>query len=188
MLDEYKQHVMDRRKQDLPPLPLNAEQTASLIELLKEQNRDDRHELLTILSEQIPAGVDQAAFVKAAFLNDVATEKLTLESITPEKAIELLGTMLGGYNVQALVNLLKGKHADKAVKSLSKITLIFDAFYDVEELHKAGNNFATQLIKSWADAEWFTKKNAIPNAIDAVVFRVDGEVNTDDLSPAEEAW
>ena len=125
MLDEYKQHVMDRRKQDLPPLPLNAEQTASLIELLKEQNRDDRHELLTILSEQIPAGVDQAAFVKAAFLNDVATEKLTLESITPEKAIELLGTMLGGYNVQALVNLLKGKHADKAVKSLSKITLIF---------------------------------------------------------------
>lgn len=188
MLEEYKQHVMERKKQELPPLPLNAEKTASLIELLKEQKQDNHHELLTILSEQVPAGVDPAAFVKAAFLNDVATEKLTLASIAPEQAIELLGTMLGGYNVQALVNLLKSKHADKAVKALSKITLIFDAFYDVEELHKAGNNFATQLINSWAKAEWFTKKNDIPNTIDAVVFRVDGEVNTDDLSPAQEAW
>ena len=188
MLEEYKQHVMDRKKQNLPPLPLNAEQTASLIELLKQQNRDDQHELLTILSERVPAGVDQAAFVKASFLNDVANENLALSSISPEKAIQLLGTMLGGYNVQALVELLKGKYADFAVKALSKITLIFDAFYDVEELHKAGNTFATQLINSWADAEWFTKKNDIPNAIDAVVFRVEGEVNTDDLSPAQEAW
>ena len=188
MLEEYKQHVMDRKKQNLPPLPLNAEQTASLIVLLKQQNHDDQHELLTILSERVPAGVDQAAFVKASFLNDVANENLALSSISPEQAIELLGTMLGGYNVQALVELLKSKYADKAVKALSKITLIFDAFYDVEELHKAGNTFATQLINSWADAEWFTKKNDIPNAIDAVVFRVDGEVNTDDLSPAQEAW
>ena len=188
MLEEYKQHVMDRKKQDLPPLPLNAEQTASLIELLKQQNRDDQHELLAILSERVPAGVDQAAFVKASFLNDVANENLALSSISSEKAIQLLGTMLGGYNVQALVELLKGKYADFAVKALSKITLIFDAFYDVEELHKAGNTFATRLINSWADAEWFTKKNDIPNAIDAVVFRVEGEVNTDDLSPAQEAW
>jgi len=188
MLEEYKQHIVDRKKQDLPPLPLNAEQTASLIELLKEQNHNNHFELLNILSEHVPAGVDQAAFVKAAFLNDVASENITLSSISPEKAIDLLGTMLGGYNVQALVELLKSNHADKAVKALSKITLIFDAFYDVEELHKAGNIFATQLINSWADAEWFTKKNDIPNEIDAVVFRVDGEVNTDDLSPAQEAW
>ena len=107
MLEEYKQHVMDRKKQNLPPLPLNAEQTASLIELMKQQNRDDQHELLTILSERVPAGVDQAAFVKASFLNDVANENLALTSISPEQAIELLGTMLGGYNVQALVELYR---------------------------------------------------------------------------------
>lgn len=188
MLEEYKNHVIDREKQGLPPLPLNAEQTASLIELLKQKSRDDKPELLEILSNRVPAGVDQAAFVKAAFLNDIASEKINLSIISPVHAIVLLGTMLGGYNVQALVELLKTKHADKAVKALSKITLIFDAFYDVEELHKSGNIFATQLIQSWADAEWFINKDKTPTIINAVVFRVEGEVNTDDLSPAQEAW
>jgi aconitate hydratase 2/2-methylisocitrate dehydratase len=159
MLAEYKKHEVERQKQGLPPLPLNAEQTASLIELIKkEQNTDTQDELLHILSQRIPAGVDQAAFVKAAFLNDVANEKIAIQNFLPNKAIDLLGTMLGGYNVQALVDLLKTKHADRAVRALSKITLIFDAFYDVEELHKSGNKFATNLIQSWANAEWFTKK------------------------------
>lgn len=189
MLAEYKKHEVERQKQGLPPLPLNAEQTASLIELIKkEQNTDTQDELLHILSQRIPAGVDQAAFVKAAFLNDVANEKIAIQNFLPNKAIDLLGTMLGGYNVQALVDLLKTKHADRAVRALSKITLIFDAFYDVEELHKSGNKFATNLIQSWANAEWFTKKNKIPNELNVIIFRVDGEINTDDLSPAQEAW
>lgn len=189
MLAEYKKHEVERQNQGLPPLPLNAEQTASLIELIKkEQNTDTQDELLHLLSQRIPAGVDQAAFVKAAFLNDVANEKIAIQNFLPNKAIDLLGTMLGGYNVQALVDLLKTKHADRAVRALSKITLIFDAFYDVEELHKSGNKFATNLIQSWANAEWFTKKNKIPNELNVIIFRVDGEINTDDLSPAQEAW
>ncbi len=188
MLDKYKNHIHERKKIGLPPLPLNAEKTADLINLLKERQGEDKSEILNILSTQVPAGVDQAAFVKAAFLNDIASEKINLPSISPVHAIKLLGTMLGGYNVQALVELLKSNHADKAVEALSKITLIFDAFYDVEELHKSGNNYATQLMHSWANAEWFTNKKKIPDLIDAIVFRVDGEVNTDDLSPAQEAW
>ena len=188
MLEEYKNQIQERAKSGLPPLPLSAEQTAGLIGLIKSPGSTDVDYLLDMLINRVPAGVDQAAFVKAAFLNDIALEKISSPFITSAKAIELLGTMLGGYNVQALVDLLKTDKADAAVKALSKITLIFDAFYDVEELHLAGNTFATQLIQSWADADWFNQKNNSPKFIEAIVFRADGEINTDDLSPAQEAW
>ena len=134
------------------------------------------------------AGVDQAAFVKAAFLNDVAKNKTHSPYITDDYAIKLLGTMLGGYNVQSLIALLETGKAKQAAEALSKITLIFDAFYDVEKLHKAGNNYATNLIKSWAEAEWFTCNKSIPVIIKVIVLKVDGETNTDDLSPAQDAW
>lgn len=188
MLKDYQNQTQERAKSTLPPLPLSAEQTAELILLIKNPGAADVNELLDMLINRVPAGVDQAAFVKAAFLNDIALEKTSSSYISSTKAIELLGTMLGGYNVQALVDLLKTDKAEAAVKALSKITLIFDAFYDVEELHLAGNKYATQLIQSWADAEWFISKKGSPKSIEAIVFRAEGEINTDDLSPAQEAW
>lgn len=188
MLKDYQNQTQERAKSTLPALPLSAEQTAELILLIKNPGAADVNELLDMLINRVPAGVDQAAFVKAAFLNDIALEKTSSSYISSTKAIELLGTMLGGYNVQALVDLLKTDKAEAAVKALSKITLIFDAFYDVEELHLAGNKYATQLIQSWADAEWFISKKGSPKSIEAIVFRAEGEINTDDLSPAQEAW
>ena len=188
MLKDYQNQTQERAKSTLPPLPLSAEQTAELILLIKNPGAADVNELLDMLINRVPAGVDQAAFVKAAFLNDIALEKTSSSFLSSTKAIELLGTMLGGYNVQALVDLLKTDKAEAAVKALSKITLIFDAFYDVEELHLAGNKYATQLIQSWANAEWFISKKSSPKSIEAIVFRAEGEINTDDLSPAQEAW
>lgn len=188
MLKDYQNQTQERAKSTLPPLPLSAEQTAELILLIKNPGATDVNELLDMLINRVPAGVDQAAFVKAAFLNDIALEKTSSSFLSSTKAIELLGTMLGGYNVQALVDLLKTDKAEAAVKALSKITLIFDAFYDVEELHLAGNKYATQLIQSWANAEWFISKKSSPKSIEAIVFRAEGEINTDDLSPAQEAW
>ena len=188
MLDLYLSEEIERKKQGLPPLPLSAKQTASLIELLKNDSANNSNLLLSLLENRVPAGVDQAAFVKAAFLNDVAINKTYSPYISDDYAIKLLGTMLGGYNVQSLIALLETDKADQAVKALSKITLIFDAFYDVEKLHKDGNSYATNLIKSWAEAEWFTSKNAIPETFEVVVLKVDGETNTDDLSPAQDAW
>jgi len=188
MLDLYLSEEIERKKQGLPPLPLSAKQTASLIELLKMDSANDPNLLLSLLENRVPAGVDQAAFVKAAFLNDVAKNKTYSPYIHDDHAIKLLGTMLGGYNVQSLIALLETDKAEQAAKALSKITLIFDAFYDVEKLHKDGNNYATNLIKSWAEAEWFTSKNSIPETFEVIVFKVDGETNTDDLSPAQDAW
>ena len=188
MLKDYQNQTQERAKSTLPPLPLSAEQTAELILLIKNPGAADVNELLDMLINRVPAGVDQAAFVKAAFLNDIALEKTSSSFLSSTKAIELLGTMLGGYNVQALVDLLKTDKAEAAVKALSKITLIFDAFYDVEELHLAGNKYATQLIQSWANAEWFISKKSSPKSIEAIVFRAEGEINTDDLSPAQEAY
>ena len=188
MLDLYLSEEIERKKQGLPPLPLSAKQTASLIELLKNDSANNSNLLLSLLENRVPAGVDQAAFVKAAFLNDVAINKTYSPYISDDYAIKLLGTMLGGYNVQSLIALLETDKADQAVKALSKITLIFDAFYDVEKLHKDGNSYATNLIKSWAEAEWFTSKDAIPETFEVVVLKVDGETNTDDLSPAQDAW
>lgn len=188
MLDLYLSNQIERENQGLPPLSLNTEQTASLIELLKKDSAQDPDLLLSLLENRVPAGVDQAAFVKAAFLSDVANNNTHSPYINNNYAIKLLGTMLGGYNVQSLIALLETDKAELASKALSKITLIFDAFYDVEKLHKDGNSYATNLLKSWAEAEWFTSKAIISETLKVIVFKADGETNTDDLSPAQDAW
>jgi len=188
MLNAYRTHVAERTALGLPPLPLSAEQTASLVELLKNPPAGEEGALVELLENRIPAGVDQAAYVKAAFLADIAKGTATSTLVTPARAVALLGTMLGGYNVQALVALLDGPLADEVVKALSHTTLMFDAFHDVQEKMLAGNAHAKKLIESWAAAEWFTNRPALPEAIRTVVFKVPGETNTDDLSPAQEAW
>ena len=188
MLAAYHQHVAERFALGLPPLPLNAEQVASLVESLKNPSSTDAPILVDLLENRTPAGVDQAAYVKAAFLADVAKGTAKSPLITPQKAVELLGTMLGGYNVQALVDLLSTSMAESAATVLSNTILMFDAFHDVAELAKVGNQPAKKLMKSWANAEWFTNKPALAREIKLVVFKVDGETNTDDLSPAQDAW
>ena len=188
MLKMYQKHVQERAAVQLPPLPLNAEQVASLVELLKSPPAGEEALLMDLLENRTPAGVDQAAYVKAAFLADVAKGTAKSPLILPEKAVQLLGTMLGGYNVQALVALLETPMAAHAVNALRSTILMFDAFHDVDVLMKAGNIPAQKLMQSWANAEWFTSKPAMPAEIKMVVFKVDGETNTDDLSPAQEAW
>ena len=188
MLKMYQKHVQERTAQQLPPLPMTAEQVAQLVELLKNPPAGEEALLMDLLENRTPAGVDQAAYVKAAFLADIAKGAAKSPLISPEKAVELLGTMLGGYNVQALVALLETPMAEHAVKALSRTILMFDAFHDVDVLMKAGNVHAKKLMQSWANAEWFTSKPAMPDEIKMAVFKVDGETNTDDLSPAQEAW
>ena len=188
MLKAYQAHVQERANIQLPPLPLSAEQVASLVELLKNPMQGDEALLLDLIENQTPAGVDQAAYVKAAFLADIAKGIAKSPLVSAEKAVQLLGTMLGGYNVQALVELLDTSMATHAVNALSNTILMFDAFHDVDVLMKAGNTHAKKLIESWANAEWFTSKPALANQLKMVVFKVDGETNTDDLSPAQDAW
>jgi aconitate hydratase 2 / 2-methylisocitrate dehydratase len=188
MLKAYLTHVAERTAQQLPPLPLNAEQVASLVELIKNPPIGDEPLLFDLLENRTPAGVDQAAYVKAAFLADIAKGTAKSPLISAEKAVELLGTMLGGYNVLALVELLDTPMAAHAVTALSGTILMFDSFHDVEAKMKAGNAHAKKLMESWANAEWFTSKPELAKEIKMVVFKVDGETNTDDLSPAQEAW
>jgi len=188
MLIAYREHVAERAAQGLPPLPLSPEQTADLVELLKNPPAGEAAFLLELLEHRVPAGVDQSAYVKAAFLTDIAHGKVACALISRPKAIQLLGTMLGGYNVQSLVSLLDGEYADEAIAALSHTILMFDAFHDVAEKVKAGNAHAKRLMESWAKAEWFTNRKAMPEEIKVVVFKVPGETNTDDLSPAQEAW
>ena len=188
MLDLYLSDLKERQSQGLPALPLDANQTASLVELLKLDSNENPSLLIDLLKNRVPAGVDKAAFIKAGFLNDIANNNTQSPYVSADYAIELLGTMLGGYNVQSLIALLETKKAALAVKALSKIILIFDAFYDVEKLHRDGNVHASNLLNLWAEAEWFTSKRVIPETLKVVIFKADGETNTDDLSPAQEAW
>ncbi|MFL9610490.1 bifunctional aconitate hydratase 2/2-methylisocitrate dehydratase [Methylobacillus sp. Pita2] len=188
MLIAYRKHVEERATAGLPPLPLDAEQTAALVELLKNPPAGEEQFLVNLLENRIPAGVDQAAYVKAAFLADIAKGEAISPLVSPQHAVKLLGTMLGGYNVQALVALLDGPLAVDVVKALSHTILMFDAFHDVAEKMKAGNTHAKTLIESWAAGEWFTSRPKLPEEMRLVVFKVDGETNTDDLSPAQEAW
>lgn len=188
MLKAYQTHVQERAALQLPPLPLNAEQVAQVVELLKNPAADQADTLLDLITNRTPAGVDQAAYVKAAFLADIANGVATSPLIDPAHAVQLLATMLGGYNVQALVALLDTPMAEAAVAALSKTILMFDAFHDVAEKMQAGNPHAKKLITSWANAEWFNQAPALPADIKLVVFKVDGETNTDDLSPAQDAW
>jgi len=188
MLNAYRDHAAQRAAQGLPPLPLNVEQTAALAELLKNPPAGEEDFLVELLENRIPGGVDQAAYVKAGFLADVAKGKTASPLVSHEKAVQLLGTMLGGYNVGPLIELLDGDLAEQAVAALSRITLVFDAFHDVADKMKAGNPHARKLMQSWADAEWFTSRAPLPDSLQVVVFKVPGETNTDDLSPAQVAW
>ncbi|MBL0727333.1 bifunctional aconitate hydratase 2/2-methylisocitrate dehydratase [Piscinibacter sp. HJYY11] len=189
MLQAYRQHVADRAALGIPPLPLTAQQTAEVIELLKAPPAGEGEFLLDLLTHRVPPGVDDAAKVKASFLSAVAHGDVTVALISKAKATELLGTMVGGYNVQPLVDLLD--HADVAsvaANALKKTLLMFDFFNDVATKAKAGNAKAKEVIQSWADAEWFTSRPEVAKKITVTVFKVPGETNTDDLSPAPDAW
>ncbi len=187
-LKNYRKHVEERATDELPPLPLNAEQVAALVELLKTPPAGEEAFLVELLTHRVPPGVDEAAYVKAGFLSAIAKGEASSPLIDAKQATELLGTMLGGYNIQSLVDLLDNDElAPVAVEALSKTLLVFDAFHDV--LEKAKNNaFAKQVVDAWANAVWFTRKNPLSEAITVTVFKVPGETNTDDLSPASEAW
>ncbi len=189
-MDEYKAHVEERAKLGIPPLPLSAEWTVELIEMIKN-NEGDMEENLDLLQNRVPPGVDDAAYVKAAFLNDIVQGKVKVDAISPERAVEMLGMMLGGYNVKPLIDALKAENpavVEAAVKALSHTLLVYDAFNDVEELYKQGNEAAKLVLASWANADWFKDKKPLPEKITLTVFKVPGETNTDDLSPASEAW
>ena len=185
MLENYKKSLKERADLGIPPLPLSAEQTSELVELIKKENNK---ELLELLINRVPAGVDDAAYVKAAFLADISQKKIKCELISPKDATFYLGTMLGGYNVEPLINLIDDQECgDIAVEALSKTLLIFDSFNDIAEMSSKSNN-AKKILNSWAEAEWFLSKPEIPDLIKTTVFKVPGETNTDDLSPAPDAW
>ncbi len=189
MLDTYYQHAAEREAQGIPPLPLNAQQTTELCELLKNPPEDQKGELMLLLRDRVPPGVDEAAYVKAGFLTAIAKDEINCPLISHQGAIDLLGTMVGGYNVQSLVELLKSRNtntASEAATALSKITLVFDAFNDVLALSDT-NPYAKQVVDAWAEADWFIGRSKVPKAITVTVFKVPGETNTDDLSPAPHA-
>ncbi|QFQ76340.1 bifunctional aconitate hydratase 2/2-methylisocitrate dehydratase [Vibrio harveyi] len=189
MLEAYRKHVEERAAEGVVPKPLDAEQVAGLVELLKNPPQGEEAFILDLLENRIPPGVDEAAYVKAGFLTAVAKGEVESPLVSREKAAELLGTMQGGYNIAPLVEFLEDDLlAPIAVKALSHTLLMFDAFYDVEEKAKAGNAFAKQVLQSWAGAEWFTSKKKVADQITVKVFKVTGETNTDDLSPAPDAW
>ncbi|MBU1308837.1 MAG: aconitate hydratase B, partial [Gammaproteobacteria bacterium] len=189
MLQQYREHVAERAAQGIPPKPLNAEQVAALVELLKNPPKGEEDTLVDLLVNRVPPGVDEAAYVKAGFLAALAKGEASCSSISAERATELLGTMMGGYNIEPLISLLDdAKLAPIAAKALSHTLLIFDAFHDVTEKADAGNAHAKQVLQSWADAEWFEAKPALAEKITVTVFKVSGETNTDDLSPAPDAW
>ena len=188
MLESYRQHVAEREAEGLPPLALDANQVADLVELIKNCPTGEEEFLMDLLVNRVPPGVDQAAYVKAAFLADVAKGNTACDLIDAVRATEILGTMLGGYNIQPLIDLLDLETtADAAAKALSHTLLVYDAFHDVAEKSKS-NDAAARVIRSWADAEWFTSKPALAKEITVTVYKVPGETNTDDLSPATEAW
>ena len=188
MLEAYRHHVAERAALGIPPLPLSAQQTAEVIELLKNPPAGEEDFLVELITHRVPAGVDDAAKVKASYLAAVAfgTEKTPL--ITPKRATELLGTMLGGYNIHPLIELLDNAELGAtAAEGLKHTLLMFDSFHDVQEKAEQGNAHAQAVLKSWADAEWFTSKPEVPQSLTITVFKVPGETNTDDLSPAPDA-
>ncbi len=189
MLSAYRELAADREAQGIPALPLTAEQTQALTELLQQPPAGEDEALLQLLSERIPPGVDEAAYVKATWLSAVAQGQASSPLVPPLEATRLLGTMVGGYNVAALIELLQ--HSDEelascAAEGLSRTLLVYDAFNDVMEL-AAKNRFAKQVVDSWSAAEWFTSKPELAESITVTVFKVEGETNTDDLSPATHA-
>ncbi|RZR36648.1 bifunctional aconitate hydratase 2/2-methylisocitrate dehydratase [Vibrio vulnificus] len=189
MIEAYRKHVEERAAEGVVPKPLDAEQVAGLVELLKNPPQGEEEFLLDLLENRIPPGVDEAAYVKAGFLAAVIRGEASSPLVSREHAAKLLGTMQGGYNIEPLVTLLDDEAlAPIAVEALSHTLLMFDVFYDVEEKAKAGNQYAQQVLQSWADAEWFLSKPELAEKITLTVFKVTGETNTDDLSPAPDAW
>ena len=189
MLQAYRQHAAERAALGIPPLPLDAQQVAALIEVIKNPGSEDTAFLMDLLSHRVPPGVDDAAKVKASFLAAVAHGDIAVGLVSKAKATELLGTMVGGYNVKPLIDLLDDASvAEVAAAGLKKTLLMFDFFHDVAEKAKAGNAKAKEVIQSWADAEWFTSRPEVAKKITVTVFKVPGETNTDDLSPAPDAW
>jgi aconitate hydratase 2/2-methylisocitrate dehydratase len=189
MLQAYRTHVAERAALGIPPLPLSAKQVGELVELLKSPPAGEESTLVELITYRVPAGVDDAAKVKASYLAAIAhgTEKCAL--ISREKATELLGTMLGGYNISPLVDLLSDASvAPVAAAGLKKTLLMFDQFHDVKEMADKGNAHARAVLQSWADGEWFTSRPEVPKSITVSIFKVAGEINTDDLSPAPDAW
>ena len=185
MLEAYRQHVEERAAEGVPPKPLNAEMTAQLIELLKQPPAGEEAFLLELITDRVPPGVDEAAYVKAGFLTAIAKGEATSPLIDKIHAVKLLGTMQGGYNIATLVELLDDSElAQEAGEQLKHTLLMFDAFHDVAERAKNGNAIAQGVLESWAEAEWFLAKPALPEKISIAVFKVPGETNTDDLSPA----
>ena len=189
MLVEYREHVNKRKSQNIPPKPLNADQTFDLVKLLKNPPKGEENFLLDLISNRVPPGVDEAAYVKASFLSAIATAKDHSPIISRELSVKLLGQMLGGYNVATLVELLDDEDMQEcAAEQLKSTILVFDAFHDVAEKATDGNNLAKSVIESWANAEWFLKNKEVSKSIKTIVFKANGETNTDDLSPAQDAW
>jgi len=189
MLKAYREHAAERAALGIPPLPLTAQQTADLIDLVKAPPAGEEAFLMDLLTHRVPPGVDDAAKVKASFLAAVAHGDISVGLVSKAKATELLGTMVGGYNVKPLIDLLDDKDvAATAAAALKKTLLMFDFFHDVAEKARAGNAFAKDVMQSWADAEWFTSRPEVAKKITVTVFKVTGETNTDDLSPAPDAW
>ena len=189
MLQAYRDHVAERAALGIPPLPLSRQQTVELIELLAQPPAGEESFLLDLITHRVPAGVDDAAKVKAAFLADLARGAKQCALIPRAKATELLGTMLGGFNIKPLIELLGDAEVGAiAAEGLKKTLLMFDYFHDVKELADKGNANARAVMQSWADAEWFTSRPEVPASMKVTVFKVTGETNTDDLSPAPDAW
>ena len=189
MLEAYRQHEAERAAQGIPAKPLSAEQVAGLIELIKAPPAGEEAFLLTLLGERVPPGVDEAAYVKAGFLSAIAKGETDCALISREDAVKLLGNMHGGYNIETIVGLLsEDALAGAAAAELKHTLLMFEAFHDVAELARNGNAHAQGVMESWAEGEWFTNRPAVPESIRTTVFKVTGETNTDDLSPAPDAW
>lgn len=189
MLEAYRKHVAERAAMGVVPQPLTADQTAQLVELLKNPPQGEEEFLVDLISNRVPPGVDEAAYVKAGFLSAIAKGEANSPLIDKKLAVKLLGTMQGGYNIGTLVELLDNKElGELAAEQLKHTLLMFDAFHDVAEKAKAGNSNAKAVLESWANAEWFTARKALPEKITIAVFKVPGETNTDDLSPAPDAW
>ena len=189
MLEAYRQHVAERAALGIPPLPLSKQQASDLVALLRNPPKGEEATLIDLITQRVPAGVDDAAKVKAEFLARVAKGEEACTLISREKATELLGTMVGGYNVKPLIDVLDDAVVGAvAAKALKSTLLMFDFFHDVADKAKAGSANAKAVMQSWADAEWFTQRPEVPKKISVTVFKVTGETNTDDLSPAPDAW
>ncbi|MGL5409738.1 MAG: bifunctional aconitate hydratase 2/2-methylisocitrate dehydratase, partial [Shewanella sp.] len=189
MLEAYRKHVAERAAEGVVPKPLDAHQVAELVKLIQTPPAGEEAFILDLLENRIPPGVDEAAYVKAAFLDAVAKGTATSPILSAERATELLGTMQGGYNIEPLIAQLDNPAlAPLAAKALSHTLLMFDSFHDVVEKMQAGNEYAKQVVEAWANADWYLSRPKLADKVTLTVFKVSGETNTDDLSPAPDAW